>query len=142
MRLLTFPYFCMPVNHGLTTELEKRMQVVEMRRYRRLLNISCNHHVTNKEVWRNIQAAIGQYAEHLTLVKKRTLRRFGHSSRSSGLVDPTRHSKKRKRRKDDQKRRWEDNIKEWIGTDFASSTRAAENRTGWKGIAANPSLVP
>ena len=36
----------------------------------------------------------------------------------------------------------EDNIKEWTGMDFASSTRAAENRTRWKGIVANASVVP
>ena len=28
-----------------------------------------------------------------------------------------------------------DNIKKWTGMDFASSTRAAEDRTRWKGIA-------
>ena len=28
------------------------------------------------------------------------------------------------------------------GMDFASSTRTAENRTGWKGIVGNPSVVP
>ena len=33
------------------------------------------------------------------------------------------------------------NIKEWTGMDFASSTRAAENRTSWKGIIANSSVV-
>ena len=33
-----------------------------------------------------------------------------------------------------QKKRWEDNIKEWTGMDFASSTRAAENRTKRKGL--------
>ena len=41
-----------------------------------------------------------------------------------------------------QKKRWEDNIKEWTGMDFASSTRAAENMTKWKGIVANSSVVP
>ena len=41
-----------------------------------------------------------------------------------------------------QKKRWEDNIKEWTGMDFASSTRAAENRTRWKGIVANSSVAP
>ena len=35
-----------------------------------------------------------------------------------------------------------DNFKEWTGMDFASSTRAAENRSGWKGIVANSSVVP
>ena len=33
-----------------------------------------------------------------------------------------------------QKKRWEDNIKEWTELDFASSARAAEDRTKWKGI--------
>ena len=41
-----------------------------------------------------------------------------------------------------QKKRWEDNIKEWTGMDFASSTRVAENRSRWKGIVANSSVVP
>ena len=54
----------------LTVELEKRMQAFEMRCYRRLLNISYKDHVTNEEVRRKIQAAIGEYDELLTLVKK------------------------------------------------------------------------
>ena len=41
-----------------------------------------------------------------------------------------------------QNKRKEDNIKEWTKMDFASSTRAAENRTRWKGIVANSSAVP
>ena len=32
---------------------------------------------------------------------------------------------------------WEDDIKGWAEIDFASSTRAAENRIRWKGIVAN-----
>ena len=60
--------------------------VFEMRCYRRLLNISYKDHVTNEEVRRKIQAAIGEYDELLTLVKKRKLRWFGHVSRSSGLA--------------------------------------------------------
>ena len=55
----------------LTAELEKRTQAFEMRCYRRLLNISYKDHVTNEEVRRKIQAAIEEYDELLTLVKKR-----------------------------------------------------------------------
>ena len=40
------------------------------------------------------------------------------------------------------KKRWENNIKEWTGMDFASSTRAAEDRTMWKGIVVRSSEVP
>ena len=38
---------------------------------RRLLNISHNDYVTNEEVRRKVQAAVGEYDELLTLVKKR-----------------------------------------------------------------------
>ena len=127
----------------LTAELEKRMQAFEMRCYRRLLNISYKDHVTNEEVRRKIQAAIGEYEKLLTLVKKRKLRWFGHVSRSSGLAKTIlQGTVKGKRKRGRQKKRWEDNIKEWTGMGFASSTRAAENRSRWKGIAANSSVVP
>ena len=119
----------------LTAELEKRMQAFEMRCYRRLLNISYKDHVTNEEVRRKIQAAIGKYDELLTLVKKRKLRWFGHVSRSSGLAKTIlQGTVKGNRQRVRQKKRWEDNIKEWTGMAFASSTRAAENRSRWKGI--------
>ena len=114
-----------------------------MRCYRRLLNISYKDHVTNEEVRRKIQAAIAEYDELLTLVKKRKLRWFGHVSRSSGLAKTIlQGTVKGKRKRGRQKKRWEDNIKEWTGMDFASSTRAAENRSRWKGIDANSSVVP
>ena len=125
----------------LTAELENRTQSFEMGCFWRLLNISYKDHVTNEEVRRKIQAAIGKYDELQTLVKKRKLRWFGHVSRSSGLAKTILQGiVKRKRGR--QKKRWEDNIKEWTGMDFASSTRADENRTKWKGIVANSSVVP
>ena len=100
----------------LTEELEKRTQAFEMRCYRRLLNISYKDHVTNEEVRRKIQAAIGEYEydKLLTLVKKRKLRWFGHVSMSSGLAKTIlQGTVKGKRKRGRQKKRWEDNIKEW-----------------------------
>ena len=47
-----------------------------------------------------------------------------------------------KRRKGRQKKRWEDNVKEWTGMDFASLTRATEDRTRRKGIVVKLSVVP
>ena len=61
-----------------TAELEKRTQAFEVRCYRRLLNISYKDQVTNEEVRREIQAAIGEHDELLTLVKKRKLSWFYH----------------------------------------------------------------
>ena len=89
-----------------------------------------------------IWAAIGEYDEFLTLVTKRKLRWFGHVSRSSGLAKTIlQDTVKGQRKKGRQKKRWEENIKEWTEMNFASSTRAAENRTRWKGIVANSSVV-
>ena len=69
----------------LIAELEKMMQAFEMKCYRRLLNISYEDHVTDEDVRRKIQT-IGKYDGLQTLVKKRTLRWFGHISRSSGVA--------------------------------------------------------
>ena len=68
---------------------------------------------------------------------------FGHISRSSGLAKTILQSTmKGKRIRGRQKKRWEDNIKEWTGMDFVTSSRAAENMTRWKGIVANSSGAP
>ena len=56
--------------------------------------------------------------------------------------NPTGHSERKQKKRGRQKKRLEDNIKEWTGMNFASSTRAAENRTRWKGIVVNLSVVP
>ena len=63
------------------------MQAFEMICSRRLLNSSFKDHVTNEGVHRKIQAAIGEYDELLTLVKKQKLRWFCHISRSSVVRD-------------------------------------------------------
>ena len=71
-----------------------------MRRHQRLLNILYKDHVTNEDVRRKIQAAIGKNYKLLTLVKKRKLRWFGHVSRSSGfaktIMQGTMQGKRRK----------------------------------------------
>ena len=121
--IFIFLYAC--ESWTLTVELEKRTQALEARCYRRLLNISYKDHVTNEEVRRKIQAAIGEYGEPLTLVKKRKLRWFGHVSRSSCLAKTILQGTVKGNRRGRQKKRGEDNIKEWTGMEFVSPTRAA-----------------
>ena len=138
--IFIFLYAC--ESWTLTAELEKRTQAFEMKCYRRLLNISYKDHVTNEEVRRKIQAVIGEYEQLLTLVKKRKLRWLGHVSMSSCLAKTILQGPVKGKKRDRQEKRWEDNIKEWTGMDFASLTRAAESRARWKGIVANSSMVP
>ena len=112
MRFLVISIFlCACESWTLTAELEKRTQAFEMKCYRRLLNISYKDHVTNEEVRRKIQAAIGEYDELLTLGKKRKLSWFGHVSRSSGLAKPIpQGTVKGKRKRGRQKKKWEETI--------------------------------
>ena len=144
MRMLilsTFLYAC--ESWTLTAEIERRIQALEMRCYRRLLNISYKNHVTNEEVRNRIQNAIGVHDDLLTMVKKRKLRWYGHISRSSGMAKTIlQGTVKGARRRGRQKKRWEDNIKEWMGMGFGDSLKAAEDREGWKGIVAMSSVVP
>ena len=59
LHVSTFLYGC--ESWTSTAEIEKRIQALEMRCYRRLLNISYNDHVTNEEVRNRIQNAIGMH---------------------------------------------------------------------------------
>ena len=107
--LSTFLYAC--ESWTLTAEIERRIQALEMRCYRRLLNISYKDHVTNEEVRNRIQNATGVH-DDLTMVKKRKLRWYSHISRSSGMAKTIlQGTVKGARRRGRQKERWEDNIK-------------------------------
>ena len=54
---------------------------------------------------------------------------YGHVSRSSGLAKTILQSTvKRGRRHGRQRKRWEDNIREWTGLELAKSQRAVENK--------------
>ena len=124
---------------SLTAELERSIQTLEMRCYRRLLNISYKDHVTNEEVLNRIQNSSGLDDDLLTMIKKQKLRWFGHVSRFSGMEKKNLQGTARRRER--QKTRWEDNIKEWTDMEVADSLRAAEDREKWKGIVATSSVV-
>ena len=102
---------------------------MEMRCYRKILNISCKDHVTNEEVRAKTQQAIGPHEDDLTTVMRRKLQWYGHVSRSSGLAKTKlQGTVKGGRRQGRQRKRWEDNIREWTGLKFAKSQRAVENK--------------
>ncbi|KAI0215757.1 Receptor-type tyrosine-protein phosphatase S [Lamellibrachia satsuma] len=70
----------------LSADLQKRIQAMEMRCFRKILHISYKDHVTNDAVRNKIKQAIGPYDDLLTTVKKRKLKWYGHVSRSCGLA--------------------------------------------------------
>ena len=69
----------------ITADIEKRIQALEMRCFRKLLGISYRDHITNEEVKARIRNTIKPY-ENLTAVKRRKLKWYGHVTRSSGLA--------------------------------------------------------
>ena len=105
-----------------------------MRCYRKILHISYKDHVTNEEVRAKIQHAIGPHKDPLTIVKRRKPQWYGHVSQGTVKGGGRRH--------DRQRERWEDNIREWTGLEFAKSQRAVENRGKWRKLVAKLSVVP
>ena len=117
---------------------------MEMRCYGKNLRISYKDHVSNEEVHAKIQQAIGPHEDHLTIVKRRKLQWYGHVSRSSGLAKTILQGKmKGGRGQGRQRKRWEDNIREWTGLKFGKSQRAVEKRKKkWRKLVAKSSVVP
>ena len=126
----------------LTAELQRRIQAMEMRCHRKILHISYKDHVTNEEVCAKTQQAIGPHEDLLTIVKRRKLQWYGHV-RSSGLIKTIlQGTVKGVRRQGRQRKRWEDNIREWTGLEFAKSQRAVEKREKWRKLVAKSSVIP
>ena len=126
-----FMYAC--ESWTLKAELQRRIQAMEMRCYRKILCISFKDHVTNEEVRAKIQQAIGPHVDLLTTVKRRKLQWYGHVSRSSGLAKTIlQDTVKGGGRQGRERKRWENNIREWTGLEFAKSQGAVENRERWR----------
>ena len=115
-------------------ELQRSIQGMEMRCYRKILRISYKDNVINEEDCAKIKQAIGPHEKPLTCVKRRKLQWYGFVSRSSGLAKTIlQGTVKGGRRQDRQRERWEDNTREWTGLEFAKSKSPGErkNRGNW-----------
>ena len=83
------------------------------------------------EVRAKIQQAIGLHEDHLTILKRPKLKWYGHVSRSSGLAKIILQGTVKGGRR--QKKRLEDNIREWTGLGF---------REKWRKLAVKSSVFP
>ena len=127
----------------LTAELQRRIQAMEMRCYRKILRTSYKDHVTNEKVRAKIQQAIGPHEYILCAVKRLQLQWYGHVSRSSGVAKTIlQGTMKEGRRQGRQRKRWEDNIREWTGLELTKFQRAVENREKWWKVVVKSSVVP
>ena len=79
----------------------------------------------------------------LLLFFQYTLQWHGHVSRSLGLIKTIlQGTVKGERTQGRQRKRWEDNIRERTGLEFAMSQRAVENRGKWRKLVVKSSVVP
>ena len=83
---------------------------------------------------KDLQAAVLEYYELLTLVKKRKLRCFCVVSRSSGLTKTILQDTGKEKEKEADRRRG--------GKTLPAQLKAAEIWTRWRGVTANSSVVP
>ena len=121
----------------LTAEIERKIQTVEMRSFRRLLGISYRDYITNEEVRSKIRKAIGPYEELLSTVKRLKMKWYGHVTRASGLAKTVLQDTARGgRRRGRQRKRWEDNIRDWTGLELSDTVRRAEEREEWRMLVA------
>ena len=132
-------YACEPWT--ITADIERRIQALEMRCFPKLLGISYRDHITNKEVKTRIGYAIGMYGD-LTSEKRRKLKWYGHVTRSFGQVKTIlQETAQGRRRRGRQRKRWEDNIKEWTGLEWNIILRKAENREEWRKLVLKSTVV-
>ena len=76
------------------------------------------------------------------MVKRCKPQWYSHVSHSSGLAKTIlQGTVKGGRRQGRQRKRWEDNIRKWIGLEFARSQRAVENREKWRKLVVKSSVV-
>ena len=91
----------------------------------------------------SVPRSSGQLDHTKTTIKRCKLHWYGHVYCSSSLAKTiSQGTVKGVRRRGRQKKRWEDNTREWTCLEFAKSQRAVENREKWRKLVVKSSVVP
>ena len=95
------------------------------------------------EVHAKIQQATRPHEDLLIIVQRYKMQWYGHVSNSSSLAKTILHGiVKGGSRQSRQRKKWEENIREWTGLESAKSQRAVENRDKWRKLVVKSSVVP
>ena len=113
-------------------EKDQRVRdVVEIEKcYRKILSVSWREHRTNESVANELGVELGSLID---CVKSQKLPYFGHIKRHQcldrdimkGMIEGSRSRGK-------TRRRWEDDVKDWLSMDVVSAGRLAADRNGWR----------
>ena len=127
----------------ITADIERKIQALEMRCFRKLLRILYRDHMTNEEVKAKIGHTVRPYEDLLTSMERRKMKSYGHVTRSSDLAKAIlQGTVQGGRRRGRQRKRWQDNIKEWTGLEWNIILRKAENREEWGKLVVKSTMVP
>ena len=117
----------------LNAETEARIRSLEMWIYRRMLKISYQQHISNE----SILVGLNVKPQLMKMVKERKCRYFGHIVRGEiyeyqrllleGTVDG-------KRGRGRPRNTWFSNIRDWMGIDYATAVRKAQDRDQWRSM--------
>ena len=130
-----------------SAELQRRIQATEMRCFRKDTThlTQSKDHATIEEVRAKIPGGSrttrrppDRRKETPTAVILLTCLPFF----MSGQNHLARAQRKGEKRQGRRKKRWEDNIREWTGLEFAKSQRAVGNREKWRKLVVKSSVVP
>ena len=103
-----------------------RINAFENKCYRKILNISWKEHRTNESVLRELGIEPNFL---IKFVKSQKLRYFGHVKRHDSLEKLVLEGMvEGKRGRGRPRRKWGDDIEEWLGVSVAASGRLAQNR--------------
>ena len=128
-----FLYACESWNP--TAELQRRIQAMEMRCYRKILCISYRDHVTSEKVSARIQQAFEPHKDLLTIVKRHKLQWYGYVSHSSGLAKIlSQGTVKGGRQQGRQRKWWEDYFRKWTGLEFQWTLSSGKCLQRWVGF--------
>ena len=118
----------------LTIALENRIKAIEMRCFRRLLDIPFTAHKTNVSVQEQIIDIIGQYEPLIEIVRRRKMQWFGYITRHTGTLSNTilQGYIEGKRNQGQPKTNWATNISTWTNRSVVECHRVAEDRKRWR----------
>ena len=109
----------------------KRLIAFEMTCYRKLLQISWTQKITNEEVRARLKVTSSHLFSHY---KKQKLSYFGHIKRHSTLEKTILEGRIEGRRKRGRpRRRWVDDIQEWLQMSVVKAGELAQNRDAYRG---------
>ena len=120
----------------LTAQLQRRIQAMKSRCYRKILRTLYKDHVTNEEVRAQIQQAIGPHEDLLTVVKRRKLQWYGHvfpfiRSGQNRLARHSERAKKTRQTEEEVGRQHQGMRQAWSSRSPRGQWRTGKNGENW-----------